>query len=286
MDDFLISFREMLSLRGLTDHTLKSYSTYIRAYLSFLDDLALSPYDASWQDLRNFICLLQSQRSLSDRTINCCISQLRFFTIYILHKPWDDTQLPFRKFDLFLPYVPSKDEAFSCIRSIPDLKEQVMVALMYSSGLRIGEVCSLRYEDIHRKLMRIHIRHSKNRSDRYALLSKLALDMLTRYWFECGRPTSWLFPGNLKSDAPYSTSSFSNKFLSYRNKLGWNERLTCHSFRHAFGTHLYENGTDLLTIKALLGHKSLNSTTLYVHLAFNSASNAVSPFDLIGGSYE
>lgn len=284
MDDYLLQFREMISLRGLTDHTLQAYSTYISAYLTYLSDTAhCSPIDASWQDMRDFIRWIQLQRSLSDRTINCCISQLKFFTIYILHKPWDDTQLPMRRFDTFLPYVPTVDETFSCIFSIPDLKERTMVALMYSAGLRIGEVCFLRYEDIERKRMRIHIRHSKNRSDRYAILSKQALDMLTSYWFACGRPTEWLFPGNSKKDAPYSTTSFSNKFVKYRNALKWNPRLTCHSFRHAFGTHLYEDGTDLLTIKALLGHKSLNSTTIYVHLASNGTRNAVSPFDRMGG---
>lgn len=284
MDEYLNSFREMLSLRGLTDHTLKAYTTYITAYLSYLSDfLHTSPEDASWQDMRDFIRWIQIQRTLSDRTVNCCISQLRFFTIYILHKPWDNTQLPMRKFDTFIPFVPSKDETFSYIRSIPDQKEQAMAALMYSAGLRLGEVCSLRYEDVDRKRMRIHIRHSKNRSDRYAILSRHALDMLTDYWFACGRPTEWLFPGNYKTDLPYSTTSFSNKFVRYRKQLGWNAQMTCHSFRHAFGTHLYENGTDLLTIKALLGHKSLESTMIYVHLASNGTSNAVSPFDMIGG---
>lgn len=131
MDNYLNSFREMISLRGLTD-----------------------------------------------RTINCAISQLRFFTLYVLHKPWDDTQLPMRRFDEYLPFAPSKQEVSILIDSMPDLKQKAMVALMYSSGLRIGEVCHLRYEDIQRKNMRIHIRHGKNRSDRYAILSKRALDVL------------------------------------------------------------------------------------------------------------
>lgn len=111
MDEYLTSFKEMISLRGLTDHTIKSYSTYISAYLTYLKDiLHKNPLDVSWQDMRDFIRWIQSERSLSDRTINGCISQLRFFTIYILHKPWDETQLPMRKFDIFIPFVPSKEE--------------------------------------------------------------------------------------------------------------------------------------------------------------------------------
>lgn len=92
MDDYLKQFREMISLRGLTDHTVKSYSTYIRAYLDYLSSvLGKLPEDVSWAELRDYIRWLQKERSLSDRTINHCISQLRFFTMYVLHKPWDHT---------------------------------------------------------------------------------------------------------------------------------------------------------------------------------------------------
>lgn len=284
MDKYFNSYREMISLRGLTDHTKKSYCTYIRAYLSYLTDiLHKNPEDVSWQELRCYIKWLSNNRSVSDRTINCAISQLRFFTMYVLHKPWDDTQLPFRKFDTYIPFVPSKDEVFSYFSDIPDLKEKTMLVLMYSSGLRLGEVCSLRYEDIDRKRMRIHIRHSKNRSSRYAILSKYALDLLTLYWCQCGKPKEWLFPGKLNITVSYNSNSFSNKFVYYRKLFHWNEKLTCHSFRHAFGTHLYENGTDLLTIKELLGHKSLLSTTIYIHLANNGVQSALSPFDQFGG---
>ena len=95
MDVYLKHYREMLSLRGLADHTIKSYSTYIRVYLMYLSDiLHRSPEEASWEELRDFLRWLKKSRNLSDRTVNHCISQLRFFTMYVLHKPWDPTQLP------------------------------------------------------------------------------------------------------------------------------------------------------------------------------------------------
>ena len=157
---------------------------------------------------------------------------------------------------------------------------------MYSAGLRIGEVCQLKYKDIDRKSMRIHITHSKNRTDRYAIFSKLALDILTEYWFVFGKPMDWLFPKQFKnSDKPIDTFFISRHIYAHEDTLGWEHRLTCHSFRHAFGTHLYENGTDLLTIKALLGHKSLNSTTIYVQLASNGVGRAISPFDCLEDSF-
>ena len=284
MDVYLKQFREMISLRGLTDHTIVSYSTYIRVYLDYLSYiLHKMPEDVSWAELRGFVRWLQKEKNLSDRTINHCISQLRFFTLYVLHKPWDASQLPMRRFDSYLPYVPSQKETWAFIHSFSNLKHKAILSLMYSAGLRVGEVCALRYEDISRSSMRIHIRHSKARSDRYAILSRNALDILTQYWFHAGRPTGFLFP-NRKDPARPMASYTVNQFIFAKEKeLGLKHQLTCHSFRHAFGTHLYENGADLLTIKALLGHKSLNSTTIYVHLASNGISNAVSPFDRMGG---
>lgn len=204
--------------------------------------------------------------------------------MYVLHKPWDDTQLPMRRFDTYLPYVPSKQETWQFISTIPDLKQKTMVAIMYSSCLRIGEVCRLRYEDVDRKTMRLHITHGKNRNDRFAILSHTALDLLTRYWFEYGRPRGFLFPKQNGEDRPIDTFFLSRHIHAHEERLGWERRLTCHSFRHAFGTHLYEDGTDLLTIKALLGHKSLQSTTIYVHLASCGTHGAVSPLDRMAGA--
>ena len=120
MDDYFKQFREMISLRGLTDHTIVSYSTYIRVYLDYLSYiLHKMPEDVSWAELRGFVRWLQKEKNLSDRTINHCISQLRFFTLYVLHKPWDASQLPMRRFDSYLPYVPSQKETWALFILFP-----------------------------------------------------------------------------------------------------------------------------------------------------------------------
>lgn len=283
MDKYFNSYREMISLRGLTDHTVQSYSTYIKAYFEFLTDIICkSPEEASWDDMRHFVRWIQETRSLSDRTINAAISQLRFFTIYVLHKPWDDSQLPLRRFDTYLPYVPSVKEVQLFIDTLPTLKQKTMVALMYSAGLRVGEVCNLKCSDILRSSMRIHISQTKSRSERYAILSQKSLDMLNEYWY-ADRPSGWLFPAKFDSSKACKTAVLGRQVMEHRERLGLNPKLNCHSFRHAFGTHLYEAGTDLLTIKELLGHKSLSSTVIYVHLASFSSRSIKSPFDLMGG---
>lgn len=126
----------MVSLRGFTDHTIMSYSTYIRVYLDYLTAiLHKMPEDVSWAELRDFIRWLQKEKNLSDRTVNHCISQLRFFTMYVLHKPWDPTQLPMRKFDPYLPYVSSQKETWDFIHFFSNLEHKAILSLMYSAGL-------------------------------------------------------------------------------------------------------------------------------------------------------
>lgn len=150
MDKYFNSYKEMISLRGLSGHTLKSYCTYIRTYLDYLQNiLHKQPEEVSWQELHGYINWLQAERKIANRTVNTAILQLCFFTLYVLHKPWDDTQLPMRRFDSYLPYVSSQEDTF--INTLPDLKQKAIVTLLYSSGLRIGELCHLRYEDIDRK---------------------------------------------------------------------------------------------------------------------------------------
>ncbi|MCI9152155.1 MAG: tyrosine-type recombinase/integrase [Lachnospiraceae bacterium] len=287
MDNHLSVFREMISLRGLTDHTLTSYCTYIRFYLDYLSRiLHKSPEEVSWEELRGFIRWLQNSRNLSDRTINCVVSQLRFFTLYVLHKPWDPYQLPFRKFDSYLPFVPARAEMQLFLSSINDLKFKALLCLMFSSGLRIGEVRHLKCADIEHSRGRIFIRSSKNRSSRYAPLSEQAWQLILQYWYSFpaqNRPREWLFPQKRDPSKPIDHQRVPDFIRSHEKKLGWQHRFTCHTFRHAFATYHYEDGTDLLTLKSLMGHRSIESTAVYVHLAATSLSSSISPFDKMGG---
>ena len=289
MDDHLNSFREMLSLRGLTDHTIVSYSTYISAYLQYLSDVIhTSPEDVSWQEMRNFIFWIQKERSLSDRTINCCISQLRFFTIFVLHKQWDPYQIPFRRFDSYIPFIPTREEMQTFLFSISDLKFKALLCLMFSAGLRIGEVRHLKCSDIEHSRNRIHIRASKSRSDRYAQLSENAWQLILQYWYSLPpekRPKDWLFPQKRNPSKPIDHQSVPDFIRSHERELGGEHRFTCHTFRHAFATYHYEDGTDLLTLKNLMGHRSISSTLIYVHLSARTLSASPSPFDKMGGTF-
>ena len=150
---------------------------------------------------------------------------------------------------------------------------------MYSAGIRVSELSRLRYEDIHRSKMNIYISRSKNRSDRYAVLSDKALEILTLYWFRCGRPTDWLFPGQKKGTHIHKQSVY-QVLKNQLAHLGWEDKgFDCHSLRHGFGLHLYESGADLIAIKDAMGHKSISSTSVYVSMGIGNGRRIISPYD-------
>ena len=160
MNHYFIDFQDMMRRRGFTQKSINAYSTYVRAYLSYCSDILQNdPNNVSWQEMRQFIDWLQRTRTLSDRTVNCAISSLRFFMLYVLHKDWDEYRMPMRKFDTFLPYVPTQEETWQFISTISNLKYKTMLTLIYSAGLRVSEVCNLRYEDVSRDAMRLYIHH-------------------------------------------------------------------------------------------------------------------------------
>jgi site-specific recombinase XerD len=285
MQKYIDKLLEMINIRGLADGTAKTYTSYLSAFLAYTDtSLTKTPEEVTWDELRVYVAFLKDIRNLSNRTINAHISVIRFFTQYVLHKPWDRYQLPFRKFDRYLPTILTQDEMWRFIDSIKNLKHKAIIAVMYSAGLRVSEVTCLNYSDISRKEMRIRIATSKNRSERFAILSEKALEILTFYWHGFDKPCERLFPSTHKEGKAIVPNTVSCIIKKHLEHLGWSKQLNCHSFRHAFGTHLYENGVDLLTIQRLLGHSSINSTTIYVHLASFKSGNVKSPLDCIGSA--
>ena len=149
---------------------------------------------------------------------------------------------------------------------------------MYSSGMRVSEVIHLHYDDISRSNMQIHIRDTKNRMDRYTILSRRCLDILTQYWFEKGRPRGILFPNKFTGN--YLTVSTLEQVM--RRAVADAElsrAVTPHCLRHSFATHLMEQGVERQNIQALLGHRDPKSTEVYLHVSNKSLMGIQSPFD-------
>lgn len=284
--DYFSTFIQMLHAKNLADNTIRAYTTYLKAYLQYLSDLGIQPPDASWQTVRDFISWIQKERSLSDRTVNMIISYLQFFWIYVLHQPWDKSQVPFRKFNTYLPFVPDRNQVDRFIASLDDPKARLAVSVLYATGMRLDELCHLRCEHIFSASRKIYIPISKNHQDRYIPLPESLWLLILEYWHSLpagSRPRTWLFTQQRSLNTPMDKQWLQRIILLTKKRLGMDPRLCAHSFRHAYATHSYENGMDLLTLKTFLGHHSINSTAIYVHLAEASRNTIVNPFDQIGG---
>jgi len=280
MEKYINDFKQMVEIRNLTENTVKTYSGYLREFLAYADaNLSKDASQVTWEEIRGYILYLKNARGLNPRSINPHIAQLRFFFLYVLHKQWDHYQVPSLKFDSYLPFVLSQEKARHFIDTLENLKHKAIISLMYSAGLRVSEACNLKYSDISRKNMTIYIKRGKNRSDRYAILSENALAILTEYWVAYRKPKGWLFPSTHANGRPIVAFTVHRFIKGHEKRLGWESRISCHTWRHNFGTHLYENGADLLAIKNAMGHKSLNSTVLYLHLGGYKQRAVCSPFD-------
>lgn len=157
-------------------------------------------------------------------------------------------------------------------------KHKAIIATMYSSGLRVSEVVHLHYDDISRTNMTIHVRETKGRIDRYTILSQKNLDLLTEYWYKCGRPKDILFPSSWTGG--YLDIASVNQFFKKSAKLaGITRHVSSHACRHSFASHLFESGTDIKYIQSLLGHVDPRSTDVYLHVSNKTLLGIRSPFD-------
>lgn len=274
---------DILSFRDLSEGTVKTYTSYLSQFLEWTETLSVTSLsDITWDQLRTYFQSLKSVRKLDNRTINVHIAQLRDFYRYVLHIEWDRYQIPYLRVNYKLPAVPTFDEVNSIIDSISNIKHRSEIALLYSSGIRVSELCRLKCGDIYASKKLIYISKSKNRSDRYAVLSEKALKLLVRYirtLYRNAKPDDWLFPG-MRPESHITDESVRLIFKRALISVGIADKnYTLHSLRHGFGLHLYESGVDLMSIKEALGHKSLNSTTVYVSLGIGNGRTVVSPYD-------
>ena len=176
----------------------------------------------------------------------------------------------------FLPEVLSEEEVIKIIKSISNTKHKALIMTIYSGGLRISELINLKVKDIDSDRMQIRISQSKGKKDRYTLLSKKTLITLRQYFKEY-KPKEWLFEG--ESGGQYSTTSVEKILKRALIATGIKKRITVHSLRHSFATHLLESGTDLRYIQNLLGHSSSKTTEIYTHITTKGLDRIVNPLD-------
>ena len=275
MQEYLDKMQIDMELRNMSQTTIESY---IKRVEVFLRHSQIPIPNITPDDFRAYVMYLMQDKKLSSGTINNYISAFKFLYDITLEKEWDKRKVPYMRGYKSLPAVLSKEEVFEIINSIKNLKHKAILMLMYGSGLRVSEAVKLKVSDIDSKNSQIFISKSKNRSDRYSILSKTNLELLRTYWLSFGKPKEWLFPGSNPKEH-INVKSVKNLVLKIKKNLGITKRISAHTFRHCFATHLLEDGTQLTHIQQLLGHNCLKSTSKYLHMTSKAMMNIKSPLD-------
>jgi len=264
--------RELLS-RKYSYRTVKGYLYYNRDFLSFIRK---EPSGINDSDIKDYLLHLAEERQSATSTLNQAINALKFYYGTMLKKKFVYEVKRPRK-DKKLPVVLSKEEVAKILSSVDNLKHKAILMLVYSAGLRVGEVVKLKPEDIDSKRMLIRIKGAKGRKDRYTLLSEMALEILRKYWRDY-KPDKWLFEGARK-ERYISTRTVQHILEHACRQAGIRKDISVHTLRHSFATHLLEGGTDLRYIQELLGHAHSKTTEIYTHVSTKSLSKIQSPLD-------
>jgi len=269
-----------LKLRGRAQNTCVSYLQNVKRYLDFIDK---PPKDTDEQDIRRFLEEL-FDLNYAPATTNHYLSAVLFFYEVTLNRPMNHKQVPFRKVRQTPIVLLSRHDISVLISSERNIKHRSMLMLGYGAGLRVSEVAALKTSDIDSSDMRIHVTDSKRGKSRYTILPVSCLLSLREYWVKAHpqSPAGYLFPmiGDPSRHVYYT--QIQKVFYNATDRCDIGKAASFHTLRHCFATHLLEDGTDLFTIKELLGHASISSTSRYLHLA-NVSRGIVSPMDAVLG---
>jgi len=272
-----------MQLRGLAENTFRSYLTHARMFLVCCN----RPVEELTEvDVRKFLGHLIIEKKLTPGTVNIYSAAIRFFFAVTLNRTMNYLQIPRVKAPKKLPEILTKDEIFELIGNSSNLKHKALLLLAYGSGLRVGELTSLKVKDIDSESMRVFVRGGKGKKDRYTILSENALYALRDYWrkYRPKNSEGYLFP-DIKNVDHLSVAAVTRAIETALAKTNIQKKISPHTLRHCFATHLLEDGYSLLQIKEMLGHASIQSTTIYLHLA-NTTAGITSPADKLPDVFE
>jgi integrase/recombinase XerD len=268
---------EDMEIRNLSPHTIKGYLFHVSRFAKHFNQ---SPDLLGIDEIRQYQVYLLRERKVATTTLNHVLSALRFFYKVTLGREWALEHLRYPRRAKRLPAVLSKPEAYRVFSVTRNPKHRTLLMTMYATGMRVSEAARLRVDDIDSKRMLIRVHQGKGKKDRYVPLSATLLQALRTYWKKV-RSTGALFPSQ-QGGGPLTTGSITKVCADARKKAGLSKRVTPHTFRHSFATHLLEAGTDLRTIQIILGHRSLRTTALYLHIAENKIRLKRKAEDLLG----
>ncbi len=266
-----------LTIRGYSPVTRKTYLALAERFVRWA---GREPEGLTLEDVHRYQEYLTREREVSWCIFNQSVCAIRFLFIITLARPWEVKQIPYRRTGRRLPEVLGQEEVKALFDACPTIKQRAMLSTIYACGLRLGELRHLRVADIDSGRMVIRIEQGKGRKDRYVMLSPVLLQLLRDYW-RAHRPRLWLFPGNAP-ERPIAPRTVQRVFERAKAAAGIRKRVSVHSLRHSFATHLLEADTNLRVIQTLLGHKSLSTTVIYTHIAQSYLQQTRSPLDALG----
>jgi integrase/recombinase XerD len=267
---------EDMTARNLSEATQRVYIRAVRACCQYC---GRAPTKLTFDDVRRFqLHLLED--GLAPGSVNGVMVGLRFFFRVTLHRPEALEYIAMAREPQRLPVVLSPDEVARLLEAAPGQKWRAALSVAYGAGLRASEVVGLKVSDIDSRRMRIRVEQGKGRRDRDALLSPHLLTVL-RNWWKVARPPVWLFPNRLTAFDHVTPKSLNRAFHDAVRRAGIDKPVCLHTLRHCFATHLLEQKVDVRVIQVLLGHKKLETTAVYTHVAAKALDGIDSPLDLL-----
>jgi site-specific recombinase XerD len=268
-----------MAMRGLREETQRDYIRFVRSFAAFL---GRSPDTATAEDVRRFQ-IHQAETGVQPPTVNGSVSALRFLFTVTLDRPDLSRRLVLVRQPRKLPAVLSAEEVGRLLEAAPGPKHKAALGTAYGAGLRVSEVVALKVGDIDSTRMLIRVEQGKGRKDRNAMLSPQLLALLRQWWREGKRrgvmlPEGWLFPGRNCLE-PLSTRQLNRAVHEAAEVAGIKKRVSPHTLRHSFATHLLEQDVDIRVIQVLLGHSKLDTTALYARVATKTIRAVTSPLE-------
>jgi site-specific recombinase XerD len=269
-----IEYKNKLIELRYSKNTFDVYTDFFEEFINYYEDYKLE--DITEDMINDFQRYLITERCVATATQNQAINSIKFYYERVLGQPRKVYNIERPQKEKFLPEVLSEEEVIKIIKSISNTKHKALIMTIYSGGLRISEVINLKVKDIDSDRMQIRIQQSKGKKDRYTLLSQKTLIILRKYFKEY-KPKEWLFEG--EDGGQYADSSIYSIFKKALSAANIKKKVSIHSLRHSFATHLLENGTDLRYIQSLLGHSSSKTTEIYTHITNKGFDQIKNPLD-------
>ncbi len=272
--EIIKKFKDKLIIENYSEQTIRNYVSALKLFLEYICKLNVK--EVTDKEIQDYLYYCKTEKTYSFSSMKQVIATIRYLYFNVFNKPVPESlNINLRKPNI-LPTVLSLKDISKILKVTNNLKHKTILVLIYSAGLRLGELINLEIGDIDSESMKIHIKNAKGKKDRYVMLSNNVLELLREY-YKVYKPKKYIIEG--QNGGKYSSKSVQSVFKRALKKAGIKKKASVHTLRHSFATHLLDEGTDIRYIQELLGHKRLETTQIYTHVSSYSINKIKSPAD-------